>query len=483
MQKKKCAGGFVYLLVIAAALAAAIFAITISSLNQGFRNQVQHVALRDLSFELAYSVMSDVMARVYAKPWAERFFASAPHLANNKSLYGHKYDLMVENSPGQNMQFDVYVRTRILDTNRMYFWRVHYNDNLLDVSDAFTSIYYAGDEKADLSPANTGEIAKKVEKILQNRAKNLEKAVQLTSVLSGVNNTRDIASILGAPDPDFSAVPPGNFNPQSPRAPELPQSPGIVPPMTEIPQDPAPTSQNPYQNTEFDGVGKDFTFPESPETVASHQGKIETCKICGGNVNLGQHGPEYCGTASPDDDSGITVNNLGQHAPESSGKASPDDDSGVTGPGVGTTQQDPYDVMGSDPEPDPDPTPPPDPAPPELCSICGGDLSIGQHGTQYCTPAEIPAPEEPGIDQPAENSPALCSICGQDVTVGKHGPQYCTPAATPAPEEPIGYPPPPSLCSICGGDLSIGQHGIKYCTPAAPTDPGVSGDPGEGSAY
>lgn len=459
MQKKKCAGGFVYLLVIAAVLAAAIFAITISSLNQGFRNQVQHVALRDLSFELAYSVMSDVMARVYAKPWAERFFASAPHLANNKSLYGHKYDLMVENSPGQNMQFDVYVRTRILDTNRMYFWRVHYNDNLLDVSDAFTSIYYAGDEKADLSPANTGEIAKKVEKILQNRAKNLEKAVQLSSVLSGVNNTRDIASILGAPDPDFSAVPPGNFNPQSPRAPELPQSPGIVPPMTEIPQDPAPTSQNPYQNTEFDGVGKEFTFPEPPETISSVPDGPGTCPICGGNPEIGQHGPEYCGASSPDDDDS----------------------------GVGSTQQDPYDVMGSDPEPDPapdpDPTPPPDPAPPELCSICGGDLSIGQHGTQYCTPAEIPAPEEPGIGQPAENSPALCSICGQDVTVGKHGPQYCTPAATPAPEEPIGDPPPPSLCSICGGDLSIGQHGLKYCTPAAPSDPGAPGDPGEGSAY
>lgn len=458
MQKKKCAGGFVYLLVIAAVLAAAIFAITISSLNQGFRNQIQHVALRDLSFELAYSVLSDVTARVYAKPWAERFFASAPHLANNKTLYGHKYDLMVENSPGQSMQFDVYVRTRILDTNRMYFWRVHYNDNLLDVSDAFTSIYYAGDEKADLSPANTGQIAKKVEKILQNRAKNLEKAVQLTSVLSGVNNTRDIASILGAPDPDFSDVPPGNFNPQSPRAPELPQTPGIAPPMTEIPQDPAPTSENPYQNTEFDGVGKEFTFPEPPETISSFPEPPGNCPICGGNPDIGQHGPEFCGTSSPDDD-------------DSSG--------------VGSTQQDPYDVMGGDPEPDPVPDPAPDPVPdpvpPELCSICGGDLSIGQHGSQYCTPAEIPAPEEPIGDPPP---PTLCSICGSDLSIGQHGPQYCTPADTPAPEEPIGDPPPPSLCSICGGDLSIGQHGLKYCVPAAPSDPGAPGDPGDqGSAY
>lgn len=227
--------GFAYLLVVAAVLAATVFSLTLSNLNQGFRKQVCYVAHKDASFEIAYSVLSGIMAKVYAKPWSERFFSPTPAIVNDKTILNGTYDFLVEDSPGKGHQFDAYIRVNLNGQKRVFFWRIAYHDHILDISPNFSKIYFTNLHENELDAGTVNEIAAKVDRILKNRELNRENSENLASILKGSNNSKDIAKLLGAPEPAFPDNDFQDFNPLQAKAPELPAPPSISPSPVEEP--------------------------------------------------------------------------------------------------------------------------------------------------------------------------------------------------------------------------------------------------------
>ncbi len=166
------------------------FVVTMSSLNQGLKNQIFHTNNHQLSFLLAYSAFSKVLAKIHSESWTNRAFKSGPYAENNVSLQGGTYDLFVENSPGKDYQADIYVRTHLAGITRMYFWRIRFNDDLLDISSRITVEFFTNGEPGDFPKSgSSGSFSSKVDSMLARRAANQNKSDLMA---------RDLADTKGA---------------------------------------------------------------------------------------------------------------------------------------------------------------------------------------------------------------------------------------------------------------------------------------------
>lgn len=281
-------GGFVYLLIILAVLAVSVFLLTVGNLNDSFRQQVNHVAHKDVAFEMAYSVLSGIMARIYTNPWSDRFFAAGPVSVMNKSILDSKYDFLVEDSPGRDHQFDAYIRIDLLGKKRLFFWRVGYHDNILEVSRHFSKIFFTTIDENKFPSGSGNRISDEVDKILENREKNREKAELTSKVLKGSNNSKDIAELINAPTPKFPDNDFPDFNPISPKAPEIVSIPGVAPPPAEEkPKIPAvntpPSSNNPsVEKEKIDQLIQQLRLNESGMGSANNNAVSES-----GDINMG----------------------------------------------------------------------------------------------------------------------------------------------------------------------------------------------------
>lgn len=186
-------------LVLLAMVIAAGFVAIMTSLNQGVRNQITVSNNHQISFMIAYSAMSRVCAKVQSFSWAERPFLNNPYTENKVPMQGGHYDLFVENTAGKDYQADVYVRTNLAGISRLFFWRVRFNDDLLDVANRVeTEVFMNGEADEFPKSASANPFRSKVEKILKKRAENQEKADQLAQEISDLNSPEEIGRELNA---------------------------------------------------------------------------------------------------------------------------------------------------------------------------------------------------------------------------------------------------------------------------------------------
>ncbi len=197
-------------LVLLAMIVAAGFVAVMSSLNQGVRTQIFHTNNHQLSFSIAYSAMARVCAKVHSFSWDQRPFLNSPYIENRVSMQGGYYDLFVENTQGRDYQADVYVRTNLADISRMYFWRIRYNDDLLDVSNRVQVEAFVNGDPADFPSGSTNPFRPKVEDILRKRKENQDKPDQLGREIAGLGSPDAINRELnGRPiNPPSSDFPP-----------------------------------------------------------------------------------------------------------------------------------------------------------------------------------------------------------------------------------------------------------------------------------
>lgn len=189
------------------------FIMTMSRMNQGVKTQIFHTNNHQLSFLMAYSALSRVCAKIHSFSWASRPFATTPYAENKVALQGGHYDLFVENSKNREFQADVYVRTHLAGISRMYFWRIRFNDDLLDVSNQiFVEAFLNGDPKDFPVTGKANPFAKKVEDLLAQRAANQKKSDLLAREVLKLKKPNDIIKELNgrpieAPDGSFPPTP------------------------------------------------------------------------------------------------------------------------------------------------------------------------------------------------------------------------------------------------------------------------------------
>jgi hypothetical protein len=199
MSRKFATRGMVLPLSLLAILAVLGLVTTLGGLNQGLRTQIYRTNNHQLSFLIAYSAFSRVCAKIHSFSWANRPFLTEPYTETRIPLQGGHYDLLVENTAGKDYQADIYIRTHLANISRMYFWRIRFNDDLLDVSNNIIVELYATPEVDDFPTVNgPRKIAGEVEEMLAKRSANQKKSDAMASELMKSANTRAIIEKMGA---------------------------------------------------------------------------------------------------------------------------------------------------------------------------------------------------------------------------------------------------------------------------------------------
>ncbi len=196
--------GYVLLLVVLGAISLAFFGLTLTSLNRGYRTQVLHTRQMQTSFQIAYSGYQRILARLYLKPWEERFFAGAPKAENGIALFGGVYDTYCTDAPGTTNQADIYVRVKLEGMTRNYVWRIEHVPSLLD-SRYVRTLLFGEIENNDFPTGAAANYSQKINDLMQTRENNRGKADDLRLKVNGVTTLEDITSILNAPRPVLPA--------------------------------------------------------------------------------------------------------------------------------------------------------------------------------------------------------------------------------------------------------------------------------------
>ena len=91
--------GFVLPLVIFAAVAVLFFGMFVLNMNSGYSNQISHMGEVTRCRAIGESAYSEVVARIRAKTWNERFFAGKPYVEEDVAFLEGSYDLIIQDTP------------------------------------------------------------------------------------------------------------------------------------------------------------------------------------------------------------------------------------------------------------------------------------------------------------------------------------------------------------------------------------------------
>ncbi|MBF0500912.1 MAG: hypothetical protein HQM09_12315 [Candidatus Riflebacteria bacterium] len=188
--------GFVIPFAIMAIIAFGLLIFSFSRVSQGNRLKIAHLSKTQNSFYIASSSLANMLARLHSSGWANRSFRDAPTKESAMPLLGGDYDLHVENSPGKDFQADVYIRTRFGGLTKLYFWRIAYRDDLLDISNRPQVILFTA-PKDDVYP-KTGQpntFPGFVDGLLNTRTLNQDMATDLANKIAKMGNVQDIVSL------------------------------------------------------------------------------------------------------------------------------------------------------------------------------------------------------------------------------------------------------------------------------------------------
>ncbi|MEW6708420.1 MAG: hypothetical protein AB1403_01230, partial [Candidatus Riflebacteria bacterium] len=132
MKKNIDRKGFAVPLAIMAALSVGLFVLTLTTLGRNFRSNLSTLNTNQTMFNMAFSVYSDVLARIGEKSWDERFFKAGAFIQNNVDFDQAKISYQVNDTPGQDYQADLYIKVSLNSSSRVFFWRFRYVDDILD---------------------------------------------------------------------------------------------------------------------------------------------------------------------------------------------------------------------------------------------------------------------------------------------------------------------------------------------------------------
>jgi len=253
--------GFALALALCACFVLLLLLVSLSRMNSGLMNQVNHVEKRQKTFLIAYSAYSKVLAKIYLAPWNDRFFRSGGVIESGTKLYDGIYDCYVEDNPAKPYEADIYVRSEFNGLSMLYFWRIAFQDDILDVSNRLIPIYFSAQPMAALPPPGS-KFGSTVDAILKKRRENADNASARARAVDGLTNVPDILKVM-------NGTPPGNveFGPMMGTMANTPANPpgGLVPPTTlaAVPPSgagsPPPNPNDPggLPRTDMDAILKD----------------------------------------------------------------------------------------------------------------------------------------------------------------------------------------------------------------------------------
>ncbi|MBF0408744.1 MAG: hypothetical protein HQM10_15460 [Candidatus Riflebacteria bacterium] len=207
---------FSLMLVLFAVVAVSFFFFTLSSINKTSRLRMSHINKDQVLYHIANYAFFRQLAVISESGWDSRPFKTSAFRENKVPGLGGEYDVHIENA-SKDYQADIYIRTRFSGQAKLFFWRVAFREDLLDVSNRIKPILFK-DIPTDYYPTSStsgGTFSGKVDEILTQRKNNEKKSNEITSQIQVHNDVRDITRIVigsdvGASSPVDVPLPPSN---------------------------------------------------------------------------------------------------------------------------------------------------------------------------------------------------------------------------------------------------------------------------------
>jgi len=192
--------GFVFPLIIMAALSMAFLIFYVRSMSSGYSNQILHVDETLRTRAIADSALSEVLAKVRLKPYNERFFSPSPYQAMNVSLLDGSYDVFVCDTPQKPNCADILIMAKYNRAKSLYFWRYKFETTLLDPWGKMYPIVFSP-LKPELSEYNPA-VVDYVNSIINERKKNRQTAISKGEKLKGQRSLSQHIAVLNGPVDD-----------------------------------------------------------------------------------------------------------------------------------------------------------------------------------------------------------------------------------------------------------------------------------------
>lgn len=192
--------GFVVPLVVMGILAVSLFVAFVHSMGSGYSNQVAHVDEYTRCRIIGESAFSRVLGMIRNKPYRERFFAKAPYRELGVSLFRGKYNLYVVDAPGHRWEADIYVEACFQRCQRLFFWRVKFENSVLDAVGRVYPILFASRDPGEFPAAVGGSpLAPAVDDLISIRHANQGLAGSKASLIRPLADTKDMIKVLDGP--------------------------------------------------------------------------------------------------------------------------------------------------------------------------------------------------------------------------------------------------------------------------------------------
>lgn len=302
--------GMIFPLVLLGLFSLAFLMVFLHSMGQEFSGQVVHAQEHLVVQAIGQSVFSQVMGKIWNKPFSERFFYPQPFLATKEKLFGGFYDLYVIDTPGKRNQVDIYVNVSYFRARRLFFWRVLIDHSILNAAGRVLPIIFSPiDSDGIPSGGAVSPFSAYINDILKKRKENAVPAEKKSAAVLTSSSLKDDLKILDGPpsddvidfiDPHPVVFPvPGN----------LPKPPAG--PFTKIFEDDfadAPVGGFPggWENL-VSGISSKIVQPGSGEKYLEMKGKTTFSRCDVVPVTLGQRFAYECEIEFPDGNHGGAV--------------------------------------------------------------------------------------------------------------------------------------------------------------------------------
>ncbi|MBF0499313.1 MAG: hypothetical protein HQM09_04230 [Candidatus Riflebacteria bacterium] len=175
---------------------------TISHLMHGLQRQVEYADSAVRAQYIGESGLNQLLARLQAKPWEERWFAKSPDAASDINYSGGSYDYFISDSPNHPMHVDIWIKSNYRNTKRFFFWRVKFQSSMLSGLAQGIPVKIAELDSSDFPPPGTTDfypMTSQIENQLETQKSNRGPADDITQSLRDTNDLHQAMSKLGGP--------------------------------------------------------------------------------------------------------------------------------------------------------------------------------------------------------------------------------------------------------------------------------------------
>lgn len=188
--------GYIFPMILLATLSVGMFILTLSRMQISNKTHFAHLNEYQRAFNIASSVLVEVLAELQEKQWNQRSFKDGP-VGKTTDLFGGTYNLLTQDADPDKYLFDAKIRVLYAGKYYLFYWRLQYVPDLLDFTRLVIPIYFGQFPNLTGTMDDFNQAEVQVNKDLQKRKENLDKATDVAREIDKQPTVGDSIKVVG----------------------------------------------------------------------------------------------------------------------------------------------------------------------------------------------------------------------------------------------------------------------------------------------